>query len=96
MQAAVAAPAPLSEEAGAVLRRLRWRTRRGLLENDLLLGRLLDRHAQSFGPEALAALALLLALPDGELLDLALGRSELDADLDQPAVREMLGLLRDV
>ena len=81
-------------EAGAELRRLRWRARRGMLENDLLLGRFFERHAASLGARSCAALALLLELPDGLLLDLALGREEPQGALDCAPVREVLGLLR--
>ncbi len=80
--------------ADAVLRRLRWRARRGMLENDLLLERFLDRHAGALRPAAVEALARLLELPDGELLDLLLGRSEPQGALAGPAVTDVLGLMR--
>ena len=56
----------------ADLRRLRWRARRGLLENDLLLGRFLDRYGTTLDAAQKAALLKLLELPDTELLDLLL------------------------
>jgi antitoxin CptB len=59
--------------ADVELRRLRWRCRRGLLENDLVLARFLDRHGTTLGTEDLAALDRLLALPDPELWDLVSG-----------------------
>ena len=37
------------DDAAARYRRLRWRTRRGLLENDILLNRLLDSRAAGQG-----------------------------------------------
>jgi antitoxin CptB len=92
-----AAPADAGTADGAravALRRLRWQARRGMLENDLLLGRFLDRHAAGLDAESMAALGLLLELPDGELLDLALGRSQPGAGLDSPAVRATLERLR--
>jgi antitoxin CptB len=58
------------------LRRLRWRCRRGLLENDLVLARFLDRHGTMLGSDDLAALERLLALPDPDLWDLVSGRAE--------------------
>jgi antitoxin CptB len=88
-----AAAEPDGQRAVA-LRRLRWHARRGMLENDLLLGRFLDRHAAGLDVDAMAALHSLLELPDGELLDLALGRSQLQGPLDRPAVRATLELLR--
>jgi antitoxin CptB len=96
------APAPAAsgsavdpDGAGAVaLRRLRWHARRGLLENDLMLARFFDRHAAQLDAGSVAALARLLDLPDGELLDLALGRAELHGALDAAPVRAVLALLR--
>jgi antitoxin CptB len=58
------------------LRRLRWRCRRGLLENDLVLARFLDRYAPRLDAGGLAALNELLALPDPELWALVSGRQE--------------------
>jgi antitoxin CptB len=72
------------------LRRLRWRCRRGLLENDLVLERFLDRHAAALGADELAALDRLLDLPDPELWDLVSGRVE-SAD---PRLAPMVGRLR--
>jgi antitoxin CptB len=94
-RAAGRAPAGADGDAAdAVLRRLRWRARRGMLENDLLLERFLDRHAAALGPAAIRALAQLLDLPDGDLLDLLLGRAEPDGALAGTAVRDLLGLIR--
>lgn len=60
-------------------RRLRWRARRGLLENDLLLTRFLDRYEGRLSDGEVAGLDFLLDLPDNELLDLILMRTELGA-----------------
>jgi len=60
------------------LRRLRWRCRRGLLENDLVLERFLERHGASLDDVGLAAFNELLALPDPELWDLVSGRQACD------------------
>jgi antitoxin CptB len=60
------------------LRRLRWRCRRGLLENDLVLARFLDRYGPGLDDGGLAALNELLALPDPELWALVSGRQECD------------------
>ena len=92
------ADAPLLADPDApdavALRRLRWHARRGLLENDLMLERFFRRHALDLDAGAIAALERLLALPDGQLLDLALGRAQLEADLDAGPVRQVLELLR--
>lgn len=77
-------------------RRLRWRARRGLLENDVILGRFLDRHEAELDEAQVAALRELLELPDGELLDLLLGRAELSPRPGDAPVRDMLRRLRAV
>lgn len=58
------------------LARIRWRCRRGLLENDIVLARFLDAHAATLDEQAVAQLDVLLDLPDGELWDLIAGRAE--------------------
>jgi antitoxin CptB len=62
----------------ADLRRLRWRCRRGLLENDLMLARFLERHATGLDAARLAALNVLLEYGDNDLWDLLSGRAECD------------------
>ncbi|MBK8323072.1 MAG: succinate dehydrogenase assembly factor 2 [Betaproteobacteria bacterium] len=70
--------------------RLRWRSRRGLLELDLVL----QRFWAPPGPEIDAAqgraLAKLLAMPDNDLLDLVMDRVP-NAD---PALEQMLVRLK--
>ena len=58
------------------LSRLRWRCRRGMLENDLVLTRFLDARGAAIGEDELAMLDVLLDLPDHELWDLIAGRVE--------------------
>ncbi len=77
-------------------RRLRWRARRGLLENDLIITRFLDRYEAELDPVQCAALERLLELPDTELLDLLLSRKEPDAALDNVAVGALLARIRSV
>ena len=76
----------------AALSKLRWRCRRGLLENDLLIERFFARGpvlpAEADGLEALMALA------DNDLLDLFLGRTKPTDDLDRPEVHEVLQAVR--
>ena len=76
------------------VRRLQWRARRGLLENDLLLRRFFERCAGRLDPDQAGALAQLLELPDGELLDLLLARAEPAPPLDSGAVRNLLNQIR--
>jgi len=75
-------------------RRLRWRARRGLLENDLIIGRFLDREGDTLDLADVRALEALLDLPDGELLDLLLGRKDPQGALDNNAVRSLLLRMR--
>src|SRR5204863_6273188 len=78
----------------AALGRLKWRCRRGLLENDLLLDRFVRRHGDTLTREQATALEALLALPEPDLLDLMLARREPDGALARAPVRELLALLR--
>jgi antitoxin CptB len=75
-------------------RRLRWRARRGLLENDVIITRFLERHGDQMTSDQMVSFAALLDLPENELLDLFLARCELPAALDIPDVHEMLDRLR--
>lgn len=74
--------------------RLRWRARRGLLENDLILTRFLDAHEVSLSDEEVDAFTRLLELPDSELMDFLLVRKEPQGELDLPHVHALLSKLR--
>ena len=64
------------------LSRLRWRSRRGMLENDLVLTRFLDVRGPLLTEDEIAMLDRLLDLSDNELWDLIAGRQEpLDASV---------------
>ena len=76
------------------LNRLRWRCRRGMLENDILIERFFARHGAQLTQRQADALGALMDLPDNDLLDLLLGRDEPVGELDRPAVRELLAQLR--
>ena len=82
---------PLGERA---LSKLKWRCRRGLLENDLLIERFFDRHQASLTVGQGEALHRLMDLPDNDLLDLLLRRKEPEGEMNRSDVREILGLLR--
>ena len=75
--------------------RLRWRARRGLLENDLVLTRFLDRYESDLSDDDVGALTQLLELSDNELMDLILARSELAGALDAPSLHRVVDLLRN-
>jgi antitoxin CptB len=77
-------------------RRLRWRARRGLLENDLVMARFFDRFESGLGDDDVAGLDRLLDLPDGELLELILGRRELEGAAATPQAQRVLAMLRSV
>jgi antitoxin CptB len=72
------------------MNRLRWRCRRGLLENELVLERFLQAHAALLEGERLSAFQALLEYRDDELWDLVSGRSE----CRDPALGELVQLLR--
>ena len=74
--------------------RLRWRSRRGLLENDLILTRFLDAHEEGLSDEEVDALSRLLDLADNPLMDLLLARKEPEGEVDLPQVRALLARLR--
>jgi antitoxin CptB len=74
--------------------RLRWRSRRGLLENDLILTRFLDAHEIEMTDDEVDALTQLLDLSDNDLLDLLLGRTEPADSLAVPNVSALLSKLR--
>ncbi|HYD74779.1 succinate dehydrogenase assembly factor 2 [Ramlibacter sp.] len=74
--------------------KLRWRCRRGMLENDLLIERFFARHGTALTPRQGAVLEELMQLSDNELMDLLLRRREPSGELDRSEVRDMLELLR--
>ena len=76
------------------LSRLRWRCRRGLLENDLFVARFFERHAASLSLRHATGLQMLMDLADNDLLDLLLVRREPEDELACPEVIEVLGMLR--
>jgi antitoxin CptB len=85
------AAAPLSERG---LSKLRWRCRRGLLENDLFIERFFNRHESRLTVGPARALYVLMDLSDNDLLDLLLRRNELPENLHQEDVQEVLSMLR--
>jgi antitoxin CptB len=80
------------------LSKLRWRCRRGLLENDLFIERFFDRYAATLTVRQADALGALMDLSDNDLLDVQLARkvlSQVDAALDRDDVHEVLKMLRE-
>ena len=79
------------------LSKLRWRCRRGLLENDLLIERFFNRFESTLTRSQAQALGDLMDLGDRDLLDVQLARKSLgqiDATLDRTDTREILAMLR--
>ena len=82
--------APKAAEMEATeLNRLRWRCRRGLLENDLILARFLEARGTTLDVSEIAALDRLLDLADSELWDVLAGRAEPDDATLQPLVEAL-------
>ncbi len=76
------------------LSKLKWRCRRGLLENDLFVERFFARHAEGLTVRQAEGLLALMDLPDNDLLDLLLARSEPQAELARDDVTNVLRLMR--
>ena len=94
-QVAQSGDALLDERA---LSKLRWRCRRGLLENDLFIARFFVRYDQALNVRQADALGVLMDLSDNDLLDLFLARKSLaqvEATLDSADLREILKMVRE-
>ena len=79
------------------LSKLKWRCRRGLLENDLFIERFFRRHEETMTLSMATGLETLMSLADNDLLDLLLARKEPQDQseaIDTLEVREVLALLR--
>jgi len=76
------------------LNRLRWRCRRGLLENDLIIERFFRHHEAGLTRRQADGLQALMDLADNDLLDLLLRRREPEGELARPEVIDVLRLLR--
>ena len=76
------------------LSKLKWRCRRGLLENDIFMERFFERHEESLTLGQSQALARLMELGDNDLLDVLLRRRALPDDMNTDEVRQVLEMLR--
>ena len=80
------------------LSKLRWRCRRGLLENDLFIERFFNRYADGLTARLADGMTRLMDLSDNDLLDLHLAKKslvEVDATLDTADVRDVLSMLKE-
>ena len=76
------------------LSKLKWRCRRGLLENDLFIERFFREHESTLTERQAQGLQALMDLPDNDLLDLLLARREPEGALLHEDVTEVLRLMR--
>ena len=84
------------------LSKLRWRCRRGLLENDLIIDKFFNRYQDTLTVIQAKGMGDLMSLSDNDLLDLLLQRKEpgelLEADSRASActfeAKQVLNLLR--
>lgn len=83
------------ERLGAsAVNQIKWRCRRGLLENDLFIERFFARYEAELTRGQAAGLMKLMDLPDNDLLDLLLRRREPEGEMASEEVLEVLALLR--
>jgi antitoxin CptB len=87
----LAMPTLIDERA---LSKLRWRCRRGLLENDLFVERFFQRQGSAITEGQAQGLLALMDLSDNDLLDLLLARKEPEGELQRDEVFEVLRLMR--
>ena len=73
---------------------LRWRSRRGLVENDLFIEQFFASYAGQLTQKHAAGLSALMDLADNDLMDLFLRRKEPEGPLNTPEVREVLEMVR--
>jgi antitoxin CptB len=77
------------------LSKLRWRCRRGLLENDLFIERFFARYDQKLTDAQARGLLVLMDLSDNDLLDLLLARKQPEGELLDNDVVRVLRMLRE-
>ena len=78
----------------AAVNQIKWRCRRGLLENDLFIERFFSAYEESLTHRQAAGLMKLMDLADNDLLDLLLRRRDPEGELATEDVTEVLALLR--
>ena len=73
---------------------LRWRSRRGLVENDLYIERFFTTYGHQLTQRHADAWTALMNLADNDLMDLFSRRTEPQGDLDTPEVTAVLEMVR--
>ena len=81
---------PLGERA---LSKLRWRCRRGLLEQDLFIEGFFNRFAPEMTVGQARGMYVLMDLSDNDLMDLLLKRKPLGSEIESEEVSEVLTML---
>jgi antitoxin CptB len=76
------------------LSKLRWRSRRGLLENDLFIQKFFKQYESQLTVAHARGLYALMDLSDNDLLDLLLKRKEMPDNITQEEALEVLNMLR--
>jgi antitoxin CptB len=79
------------------LSKLRWRTRRGLLENDLFIERFFNKFDSQLTVRHANSLNALMDLSDNDLLDLHLNRktlAQIRPEFDTPDIQAILSMLK--
>ena len=96
--AAIYAPDGLDAKLGECeLSKLRWRTRRGLLENDLFIERFFNKFDSQLTVRHANSLNALMDLSDNDLLDLHLSRktlAQIKPEFDTADIRNILDMLK--
>jgi len=80
--------------SSSALSKLRWRCRRGLLENDLFIERFFNRYADSLTVGQAKGMYALMELADNDLLDVLLGRPHTQEVTKDWQVQSVLPLLK--
>ncbi|WP_218240277.1 succinate dehydrogenase assembly factor 2 [Comamonas fluminis] len=73
---------------------LRWRCRRGLVENDLFIEQFFATYGSQLTRRHAAGMSALMDLADNDLMDLFLRRKDPEGQLDTQEVREVLEMVR--
>jgi len=76
------------------IERVRWRSRRGLLELDIVLGRFIDKHYAQLDEAGKRAFEELLDMPDNSLWDMITGNAV--RGVQQATYSEHLALLEKI
>ncbi|MGO3131745.1 MAG: succinate dehydrogenase assembly factor 2 [Alcaligenes sp.] len=74
--------------------RLRWRARRGLLENDLMITRFLDQYENELTDQDVSALTRLFEMDDTVLLDVLLARAEPEGQYATADIQRLVDIMR--